>query len=246
MSEGDQRPTDGRAGDGKPRRWWLRPKLLLVGAAVLLLATIPLWAPLFLRRLEFFRVRRVEIAGTRYIEASDILSRANVDTTRSVWDPTPPIAARVKTHPGVQTVTVRRKLPGTLVLTITEFQPIALVPGPQGFRVYDERGVALPIDLTRIDVDAPVLSSADRPLLQLLAGIRNRIPTLYRRLSELRRVGKFELLFQLDDTPIRAMASVTLDDLNQIEPVEDDLKKRSVHPTELDLRYKDQIIARVQ
>jgi cell division septal protein FtsQ len=231
----------------KKRGWRLPPfKLALLGIAALLVLTVPLWSPLLLRRMDFFRVRRLEIVGTRYIASTAIVARANVDTTRSVWDPTAPIAARVKSHPGVEAVTVRRKLPGTLVITVTEYQPIALVPGPQGFRVFDERGVALPIDPSRVDVDAPVLATADLPILRLLAGVRREIPDLYKRLSDVRRVGAHELLLQLDDAPVRAMATVTIDDLNQIAPVEDDLRKHSARVAELDLRFKDQIIARLQ
>jgi cell division septal protein FtsQ len=223
-----------------------RMKLALLGVAALLVLTLPLWAPLFLRRMDFFRVRRLEIIGTRYIPTTDIVNRAHVDTTRSVWDRMDQIAARVKTHPGVQNVDIIRKLPGTLVITVTEYQPIALVPGPQGFRVFDERGVALPIDPSRVDVDAPVLAAADPALLHLLAGMKHSLAPLYHRVSELKRVGTHELLFQLDDVPVRTLTTVRLEDLHQIDAVEDDLRKRVARVVELDLRYTDQIIARLQ
>jgi cell division protein FtsQ len=223
-----------------------RIKLALIGIGALLVVTVPLWTPLIMRRMDFFRVRRLEIIGTRYIPTTEIVSRANVDTTRSVWDSRDPIADRVKTHPGVQRVEVSRKLPGTLIITVTEYQPIALVPGPQGFRVFDERGVALPIDPSRVDVDAPVLASADPALLHLLAGMKRVLPPLYSRVSEVKRVGIHELVFQLDETPVRAMTTVSLEDLHQIDAVEADLRKRALRVTELDLRYKDQIIARLQ
>lgn len=245
MSEDETRPEKEPSNDPGPRRI-PRLKLAAFGIGALLVLTVPLWAPLLMRRMDFFRVRRLEIVGTRYIAASDIVSRANVDTTRSVWDPMAPIEARVKSHPGVEAVAIRRKLPGTLVITVTEYQPVALVPGPQGFRVFDERGVALPIDPSRVDVNAPVLATPDVPLLHLLAGIRASIPELYAQVSELKRVGKFELVFQLDDAPVRSMATVTLDELNQLGPVRDDLRKRAVRVTELDLRYKNQVIARLQ
>jgi cell division septal protein FtsQ len=237
--------TDARgATEGRvvPRRL----KLALLGIGALLLVTLPLWAPLFMRRMDFFRVRRLEIVGTRYIPTTDIVTRAHVDTTRSVWDPMGQIADRVKTHPGVQKVDISRKLPGTLVITVTEYQPIALVPGSQGFRVFDERGVALPIDPSRVDVDAPVLASADPELLHLLASMKRSLAPLYSRVSELKRVGAHELLFQLDDAPVRTLTTVSLEDLHQIGAVEDDLRKRAAHVVELDLRYKDQIIARLQ
>jgi cell division septal protein FtsQ len=223
-----------------------RLKLLLLGVAFLLVAGSPFWAPLFLRRLDFFRVRRLEIVGTRYIATSDIVARASVDTMRSVWDPTGPIAGRVKAHPGVEAVEVTRKLPATLVITVIERQPVALVPGPQGFRAYDARGNVLPVDLTRGVVDAPVLARADTAVLRLLGDMRATLPALYRRVSEVRRVGANEVLFQLAEAPVRALLSVTLGDLNQIQAVEDDLRRRAVRVAELDLRYSGQIIARLQ
>src|SRR6185436_11820365 len=149
-----------------------RFKLALLGIIALLVVGSPLWAPLLLRRMDFFRVRRLEIVGTHYIATSDIVARASVDTMRSVWDPTGPIAGRVQAYPGVQTVSVSRKLPGTLVITITERQPVALVSGPQGFRAYDARGVALPVDLTMGLVDAPVIARPDTALLRLLGEMR--------------------------------------------------------------------------
>jgi len=227
------------------RRKVPRIKLALFGIVVLLVLGSPLWAPLLLRRMDFFRARRLEIVGTHYIATSDIVARAHVDTTRSVWDPTGPIADRVRGHPGVEAVHVTRKLPGTVVIAITERQPVALVPSPQGFRAYDARGVALPIDLTRVAVDAPVIGRPDAPLLRLLADMRTRLPDLYSRVSEIKRVGANELLFQLAELPVRTPAAVTLDDLNQIQSVEDDLRRRAARATELDLRYSGQIIARL-
>jgi cell division protein FtsQ len=218
----------------------------MVGVAALLVLASPLWGPLLLRRMDFFRVRRLEIVGTHYIATSDIVARARVDTTRSVWDPPGPIAGRVKEHAGVETVDVTRKLPGTIVITITERQPVALVSGPQGFRAYDARGVMLPLDLTRGLVDAPVLARADTALLRLLGRMRDTLPDLYRRVSEVKRAGANELVIHLDAAPVRAASSVTLGELNQIQSVEADLARRAARITELDLRYSGQIIARLQ
>ena len=223
-----------------------RIKLALYGALAVIVLGSPLWAPLFLRRLDFFRVRKLEIVGTRYIATNDIVARANVDTMRSVWDPTGPISDRVKAHPGVEVVHVSRKLPATLVITVIERQPVALVPGPQGFRAYDAHGNALPVDLTRGVVDAPVLSRADTAVLRLLGDMRAVLPALYERVSEVRRISANELLFQLAEAPVRTTATVTLEDLNQIQSVEEDLRRRAARVAELDLRYSGQIIARLQ
>src|SRR4029079_4304620 len=102
-----------------------------------------------MRRMDYFRVRRVEIVGARYVAPSDILAKLHVDTTASVWDPTSALVARVASHPEIQHVVVHRKRRGPLVIEVTERLPIALVPASGGMRVYDERGVALPIDPAR-------------------------------------------------------------------------------------------------
>ena len=118
--------------------------------------------------MSFFHVRRVEIVGARYLAPSDILARLNVDTLASVWDPTD--AARLaesRDIPGVARANVRRKLPGTLVVEIVERVPVALVSAPGGFRAYDDRGTALPIDPTRVTVDAPVLMERDVAVAQV-------------------------------------------------------------------------------
>jgi cell division protein FtsQ len=221
-------------------------RLSLIGMAVVLLLGSPFWGPLLLRRLAFFRVHRVEIIGARYVAPRDILSRLHVDTMASVWDPTGPLAARVAGHPEIARAVVRRKLPGTLVIEIVERVPVALVPATGGFRVYDERGVALPIDPARVPVDVPVLMERDTAVLRLLGAMRVGRPRLYERLSAVRRAGRDELILQLKTEPVRVMQDVTLDRLADIEPVEADLSRKQLRVAEIDLRYRDQVIARLQ
>ena len=227
----------------REKRWWIVPGAIAAGVFFLLLS--PLWAPLLLRRMVFFRVRHVEIVGARYVAARDILDRMRVDTLASVWDPTGPWTSRVAQHPLVREVELDRKLPGTLVVRLVEHVPVALVPTAGGFRAYDERGVALPIDPTTADVDAPILARADSAMFRLLGAARTGAPELYRRMSEIRREGGGELLVVLDSLPVRTLADVTLNRLADAELVEQDLSRRKLRPIELDLRYRDQVIARL-
>jgi cell division protein FtsQ len=223
-----------------------RIRLWLLGIAAVLVLGSPFWGPLFLRRLAFFRVHRVEIVGARYVAPRDILSRLHVDTMASVWDPTGPLAARVAGHAEIEHVVVRRKLPGTLVIEIVERVPVALVPAAGGFRVYDARGVALPIDPVRVSVDVPVLIERDTLVLRLLGALRVGRPALYQRVSAVRRAGRDELILQLKTEPVRVMQDVTLERLADIEPVEADLSRKQLRVAEIDLRYRDQVIARLQ
>jgi cell division protein FtsQ len=229
-----------------PRVRMPRVRLALFGILGVLVLSSPLWMPLLARRMAFFHVHRVEIVGTRYVAPSDILARLHVDTLSSVWDPTGPLVARVERHPAVQKAVIRRNLPGTLVIEITERVPVALVAAPGGFRVYDARGVALPIDPASVTVDAPVLMQRDTALLRLLGAMRLEMPALYARVSTVRRTARDELILQLGKEPVRAMQDVTLERLADLAPVEADLSRKQLRVSEIDLRYRDQVIARLQ
>jgi cell division protein FtsQ len=223
----------------------LRVRLALGGVVLVLIAGAPFWGPLVLRQLSFFRVRKVEIIGARYVSVGEVVDRLHVDTTASIWDPTAPLAARLASHPQLRRVSVRRKLPGTLVVDIDENLPVALVATDEGVRAYDARGVALPIDLARTPIDAPILPRRDPGVLKLLGLLRSEAPALYDRVSEVRTVGQDEVLIDFDGTPVRAMRDVSAARLAEIDPVEDDLTRRGLHAAEIDLRYRDQVIARL-
>jgi cell division protein FtsQ len=225
------------------RRWWKVPLIIALAAFFILLA--PIWAPVLFRQMDFFRVRHVEVVGAHYIQPRDVLERLRVDTLNSVWDPTGPLETRVSSHPLVREVQIDRRLPGTLVVRLVEHVPVALVATSGGFKTYDERGVALPIDPAATDVDAPILDRPDTLLLRLLGAARRQAPALYLRLSEVRRERRDELVLILDSVPVRAPADVTLERLADLELVEQDLARRHRRAIELDVRYRDQVIARL-
>jgi cell division protein FtsQ len=225
------------------RRW----RWALLAVSILVLATSPLWGPRALRHLAFFRVRRVEILGARYTSPTELLERLRVDTTRSVWDPVAPLEARIRSHAQIESVMVTRKLPGTLVVEVKERHPVALVSGPGGLRAVDERGRRLPLDPSRTPIDAPIVKAAprDTTVYHLLGEMQRDAPTLYARLSSIRASGTDELVLQFSDMPVRAMTNVTLARLGDIVPVERDLLRRELRASEIDLRYRDQVIARL-
>jgi cell division protein FtsQ len=235
--------TDVGATPSPRRRLW-KP---ITGAAALVIAMLaPLWGPRALSELAYFRVRRVEITGARFIQPSDILNRLHVDTLSSVWQTTAPLEDRIASHVGVESVRVSRRLPGTLVVDITERWPVALVPTPAGLVPIDERGAALPIDLTRTPVDAPIVTFRDQALFKLLGRLRVEAPELYARVSEAGRSGSDEVWLRVSSVPVRAMADVSVERLAEIGPVEQDLARRQLRAAEIDLRYRDQVIARLQ
>ena len=237
-------PADGAAPARRRGPRWLR----IAGAAVIaaLLLSLPWSAPALFRNLVFFRVRKVEIRGAVYLTPSEILAKLRVDSTANVWDDPAPFVARLMSHPQIRAATVTRKLPATLVVRVEENLPVALVPNAKGFAVIDGHGMPLPIDPAATKLDLPIVASRDTLVARLLAELRAKYPTLFNRVSEVRREGRNELLVRLPAVRVRALATVSADRLAEITPVEDDLARRHLAVAELDLRYRDQVIARLQ
>ena len=227
-----------------PARGRRRAKLVGALAVALVVLAAPWWGRAALSHLDFFRMRRVEIEGLRYLAPADVATRMQVDTTLSIWIDLDPVIERVKAHPQVADVRIRRRLPGTLIARVTEHLPIAVVATRTGFQVLDGRGVVLPMDPSQVPVNLPVLVQRDTALLRLLAGVRAAQPALYERISEARRTGN-ELRLELAAVTVRAMADVTVQRLADIIPVERDLASRQLRAAELDLRYREQVIARL-
>lgn len=239
-----------RSAEGAPPSAWPRRRKWRLGGAAALLVVIlasPMWGPRVLRELAFFHVKKIEVVGARYTPTDEILERLHVDTTRSIWDPLMPLVTRVQLHPQVEHATIRRRLPGTLVVTVVERRPVALAPTADGLRALDENGRTLPLDPTRTPVDAPIVIAArrDTTVYHLLGLLQREAPRLFARITSISTVGADEMVLHIAGLPIRAMTSVSLARLSDVELVERDLARRQIHATELDLRYRDQVIARL-
>lgn len=224
----------------------LRQRLRWVwrGTIVVTVLSSPWWGREGLRRMEFFRVRRVVIEGTRYAAPDEIVSRLAVDTSVSIWDGVSPLVSRVEAHPQVRSARIRRRFPGTLVVEVTEYQPVALVSAPTGLTVADAMGRILPVDPTIVDVDLPVVEGRDTLVLRVLGAVQEALPALHARVSEVRRVSADEVVFTLPSLRIRTGAAVSVQRLAEALAVQQDLVARARPASELDLRYRDQVVAR--
>jgi cell division septal protein FtsQ len=214
------------------------------------------------RRMAFFQIRSVEVRGVRYLQANDVLSRMKVDTSASLWDDLEPYRQRIRQHPQVSDVKISRRMPGTLVVTIQENLPVGLIETPSGLVPYDSLGRELPINPARTNLDLPIVATRDPVLLKLVGGIRAAVPKVFARIEEVRREGRDEILLTLRDASaspsaaagaptekslrVRVPVGLPVERLADIFPVETDLARRQAHVSELDLRYRDQVIARLQ
>src|SRR5450756_2241242 len=136
---------------------------------------------------------------------------------------------------------------GTLVVTIQENPPVALIQTTAGLLPYDSLGKQLPIDPARMNLDLPIVATSDPVLLKLVGAIRYAEPRVFSRIEEVRRTGRDEILLTLSsgeaDRPravgetavsragtlrVRIPLGLSVERLADIFPVENDLARRQL------------------
>jgi len=207
-----------------------------------------------------FRVRDVEISGLRYLDRDAVLHALDLTEESNIWSDVGVWAHDVERLPLVERAHIRRRMPGTLVVSVVERTPVALVPTPV-LRPVDARGALLPIDPAEHRLDLPVLHESRMPAPGSLFLPRNgrRLAALIARLdeadadfmegaSEVTWQGGHALVIrwsepQVDfllnaDAPARRVREglTVLNDAMAREP--------SDPPIAIDLRYADQVVVR--
>lgn len=216
---------------------------LKVVAAPLTLWLIWLGAPGVLHRLDFFRVRRVEIAGLQYLPAAKVIAALGLGAEASVFDDLGSARRRLQAVPGVVSAEVRARLPGTLEIVLLEATPVALAPGSAGMALLDSSGNVLPFDPAATAPDLPVAASADPAVARVLASVQLHDPALFARVRTAWRVRE-DVLLDVDGRRFWFGPAVTAEDIRAVMAVAQDLARQGRDYRELDGRFAGQVIVR--
>ena len=220
----------------------LKPGWKAVGGAVVAAA---LWfgAPAALRQVEFFRVRRVELQGSQYLDAAKVIAAAQLSRTASVFDDPEAIARRVRALPGVQDVSVSRRLPGTLRIRLKEAEPVALTPNGGRLAMVDAPGAVLPFDPLASAPNLPVLIGGGALVAGALARTRDYDPGLFARIDAAWRVGP-DVVFEVAGRWLWFDPQLTAEDIRAVTAVEQTLARQGRQFAELDGRFAGQVVVR--
>jgi len=215
---------------------WL---LAALGAALLLAV-----APFGLREMAFFRVRRVEVVGARYLAPERIVEAMGLATDQNLFDPLGEATDAVATVPGVVRVSIGRRPPGTLRVVVVEREPAGLVPGKAGLVPVDCDAAALPYDPTRSGLALPVVERADSLLLRALCVVRASDSALYAAVQAVRTGGGGSVILELGDQRIRLDGTPSTGDIEAVGLVRQHLDETGRDFGELDARYRGLVFAR--
>ncbi len=218
--------------------------LALTGAAVALGGLV--LTPRVLRRMAFFRVRQIELIGVRYLAPDDVLESLQLRPDQSVFDDLDVLEERASRVRGVVQVRVRRVLPGTLRVDVSERIPIAFAPGPEGFVTLDVLARPLPFDPTASVVDLPLVARPDTLLVGALGAVRFASRDLYDEVdwAETVRGGVGGVRLVLGDRRILMQAVPAVSDVDAVLAVRELLARTGSEYEELDARYGGWVVVR--
>lgn len=225
-------------------------------AALVLLITAAGLGPRVLRDVESFRVRRVEVIGTRFMDPYAVVQAAGLGPGASVFDDAERWRAGVLTLPLVAAVEVRRKLPATIQVMVTEVEPVALVAA-ETLRAVDAAGRLIPLDPAGAALDLPILAGVTlrdgrigpepgaRAALDALVALARDAPQLAGRISQIERTpGLLRVVFRDGSAEALLPLNASALELRQLRLAYADLVSRGElrNVTRIDLRFRDQVV----
>jgi hypothetical protein len=209
-------------------------------AGVLLVAALPL----LLRHVAFFRVRRVEVVGVRYLAPERVVAALKLAPDQNLFDPTGDPARRAAALPGVVRATVSRRLPATLRVSVVELQPMALVSGRDGMIPLDCDGEALPYDPSRSGLSLPIVARADTVLVRALCVVRAGDSTMYDAVDAVRPGAGGSVILDLGLQRVRLPGAPSTDEVRAVAMVMRHLEATGRTVDEVDARFSGRVYAR--
>jgi len=222
-----------------------RRKALLGIVAAAVGALLWFGAPRVLRHVGFFRVRRVELVGVQALDPEAVTRALNLPVRGNLFDDLAPAAARVRALPGVRTAEVHRRLPGTVVVEVTEARAVALAPRKGRLAMVGRTGKFLAFDPALSAPDLPITLRPDAAVAGALARLQELDPELFSRVVSAASVGG-DVVLDLGGRRLWLRPNVTAEVLRAVTEAESMLGRQGRPWAELDGRFGGQVVVRWQ
>lgn len=207
---------------------------LIVGAYALVQVSI--------RRLDFFRVRMVEVNGIRHLDERDLVERLAIPPDAHIAIELDAVAERARGIAGVRQAQVTRRWPGTIVVTIVEAPAVALVSDDGRLVVIDDRGDILPVDPSRLTHSLP-LAERDSGLAALLGRLQAADPQWFNAIDLARAAGR-EVTIEAAGHLVRLNAAADSRVLLDLAVVREWLERNLIDWTAIDARFQGRMFVR--
>lgn len=196
-------------------------------------------------RMDFFRVRAVEVRGARNLRPEAVVRRLPVRPGESLFDDLDPVRRAADSIPGLTSVRVGRRLPGTIVVTVQEIEPVAYVMRRGKLEFVGANGEVLQLDPTVSGPDLPLVEVADSTVTGFLARLRATDAAFFARIVTAGRRGD-DIVLGSGSQRYLFRPDAGAEVIRSVLFVEQDLTSNGRAWRELDARFADQVVVRTE
>lgn len=163
-SVSEEQDKDGRV----KRRKRIRVRRLkrIVGVFLICLALF------FISGLSIFQIQTITVRGAEALSTEKVLYLSGIEAGDNLfWCNTREAKKQLRNNPFVENVSIRRLLPNTIVIQITEREPVGYIVTSDGYVQVDKDGRLLAIQQTLSNYKLPVISGVRLDELPDLGGV---------------------------------------------------------------------------
>lgn len=164
----------------------------------------------------FFSVKDLKVQGNTVLTSEEIIQLSELSPGTNILKvQTAEAVSRIELHPSIKNVVIKRKLPNSLMISILERSPLALVVGQGAFIAVDEDGFYIKKLNDLQDNKLPIISSVSVDE-NLRPGQRLNTSGLTAAIKLIKLVKK-EFLVQIAEVIAPSQYSLTLKTIQGVE-----------------------------
>ena len=233
--------------------------------AILFLTTTVLAGTLlsgWVKSLDLFLLKKAEVQDNRFVSKAEALKLAQLEYRKNIFKiDTKAIADKIKKHPLVKEARVSRRPPASIVIHVTEKQPLAVVNAPSLVAV-DEGGQPLPKIPPALLRGYPVIADVSfdhrvrqgnphlAAILTFLRYVKTNEPSLYNDIAKISfsKNHHHGIYFQMKSQPITVYvgeADYHIKSARLLTAMSYLGKKQQLSKVEyFDVRFKNQVVVK--
>lgn len=128
----------------------------------LLLITVLIVAVVVFLRSPLFTVKEIHVTGNENVSYGKIIDLAEITADETLFKMNKKeISARLMAYPFIEQAELKRRLPSTLVIEITEREPIGFIVTSNGYVQFDKAGMVLAIVGSMGKYNLPIITGID-------------------------------------------------------------------------------------
>ncbi len=207
-----------------------------------------------------FNIRRVVVDGSQYIDSDKIIDAASIEIGKNIFEiDVVKVSENLESAFAAEDFTVFKSLPNSITIRVNERKPVALLNAKKLIGV-DKDGVPLPHIGADLVESLPIVSGinsisslSDSAVkarldagLRLLAGIKEKAPSTYKRISEINVSNMNMLGFSLIDNGLEIIIGEKdwTRKIPALDKIINEVTFRSKSVKALDFRFSEMVVVK--